>query len=216
MKAETKLRVAACAAGFALPRYNDLPSVGLYLDQTVQFVNGYFRSFCGVELTPSMVSNYVKKGVVDHPIRKKYTRDQIASLMYIAVSKTVLSIENIDTLFKMQREHCSAGTAYDIFCEELEASLSVADCARPSAHTVCIYMERPLVSKGSSLVSGMGLEPTRLYKIGPSTSSLRVYHSATRTGVVFRQRVDTISVFSDDAKSWRVACVCGDVVALYP
>ena len=54
MKAETKLRVAACAAGFALPRYNDPPSVGLYLDQTVQFVNGYFRSFCGVELTPSM------------------------------------------------------------------------------------------------------------------------------------------------------------------
>ena len=110
MKAETKLRVAACAAGFALPRYNDLPSVGLYLDQTVQFVNGYFRSFCGVELTPSMVSNYVKKGVVDHPIRKKYTRDQIASLMYIAVSKTVLSMENIDTLFKMQREHCSRGS----------------------------------------------------------------------------------------------------------
>ena len=131
MKAETKLRVAACAAGFALPRYNDLPSVGLYLDQTVQFVNGYFRSFCGVELTPSMVSNYVKKGVVDHPIRKKYTRDQIASLMYIAVSKTVLSIENIDTLFKMQREHCSAGTAYDIFCEELERCLPfVFGCTR--------------------------------------------------------------------------------------
>ena len=55
MKAETKLRVAACAAGFALPRYNDLPSVGLYLDQTVQFVNGYFRSFCGVELTLSLI-----------------------------------------------------------------------------------------------------------------------------------------------------------------
>ena len=123
MKAETKLRVAACAAGFALPRYNDLPSVGLYLDQTVQFVNGYFRSFCGVELTPSMVSNYVKKGVVDHPIRKKYTRDQIASLMYIAVSKTVLSIENIDTLFKMQRAHCSAGAAYDYFCDEMENCL---------------------------------------------------------------------------------------------
>ena len=145
MKAETKLRVAACAAGFALPRYNDLPSVGLYLDQTVQFVNGYFRSFCGVELTPSMVSNYVKKGVVDHPIRKKYTRDQIASLMYIAVSKTVLSIENIDTLFKMQREHCSAGTAYDIFCEELETSLSVVFgvccCAAPFLRrsTKCIW-----------------------------------------------------------------------------
>ena len=130
MKAETKLRVAACAAGFALPRYNDLPSVGLYLDQTVQFVNGYFRSFCGVELTPSMVSNYVKKGVVDHPIRKKYTRDQIASLMYIAVSKTVLSMENIDALFKMQRAHCSAGAAYDYFCDEMENCLPFVFGAR--------------------------------------------------------------------------------------
>ncbi len=131
MKAETKRRVAACAAGFALPRYSELPSVGLYLDQTVQFVNGYFRSFCGVELTPSMVSNYVKKGVLDHPVRKKYTRDQIASLLYIVVSKTVLSIENIDTLFKMQREHCSAGTAYDIFCEELETCLPVVFGCKP-------------------------------------------------------------------------------------
>ena len=145
MKAETKLRVAACAAGFALPRYNDLPSVGLYLDQTVQFVNGYFRSFCGVELTPSMVSNYVKKGVVDHPIRKKYTRDQIASLMYIAVSKTVLSIENIDTLFKMQREHCSAGTAYDIFCEELEASLSVVFGSKAAQPETVLNDERLLL-----------------------------------------------------------------------
>ena len=48
MKAETKLRVAACAAGFALPRYSDLPQVGLYLDQTVQYVNACFRTFCNL------------------------------------------------------------------------------------------------------------------------------------------------------------------------
>jgi DNA-binding transcriptional MerR regulator len=159
MKAETKLRVAACAAGFALPRYNDLLDVQIaternhrdhvivlqMINQTVQFVNGYFRSFCGVELTPSMVSHYVKKGVVDHPIRKKYTRDQIASLMYIAVSKTVLSIENIDTLFKMQREHCSAGTAYDIFCEELETSLSVVFGGKAAQPETTLNDERLLL-----------------------------------------------------------------------
>ena len=103
MKQELNRRVAACAAGFALPRYSDLPQVGLYLDQTVQFINGYFRDFPGVELTPSMVSNYVKKGIISHPVKKKYTREQLASLMYIAVSKTVLSMENIDALFQMQR-----------------------------------------------------------------------------------------------------------------
>ena len=120
MKQESNRRIAACAVGFALPRYAELPSVGLYLDQTVQFVNGYFRTFQGVELTASMVSNYVKKGIIGHPFKKKYTREQLASLIYIIVSKNVLSMENIDTLFKMQRQHCSAAQAYDYFCEEME------------------------------------------------------------------------------------------------
>ena len=120
MKKESNRRIAACAAGFALPRYADLPSMGLYLDQTVQFVNGYFRAFEGVELTASMVSNYVKKGIISHPVKKKYTREQLAGLIYIVVSKNVLSMENIDSLFKMQRAHCSAAQAYDYFCDEVE------------------------------------------------------------------------------------------------
>lgn len=123
MNNESNRRIAACAVDFALPRYAELPSVGLYLDQTVQYVNGYFRAFPGVELTASMVSNYVKKGIIGHPIKKKYTREQLACLIYIVVSKTVLSMENIDTLFKMQRQHCSAAQAYDYFCEEVENCL---------------------------------------------------------------------------------------------
>ena len=123
MNNESNRRIAACAVDFALPRYAELPSVGLYLDQTVQYVNGYFRAFPGVELTASMVSNYVKKGIIGHPIKKKYTREQLAGLIYIVVSKTVLSMENIDTLFKMQRQHCSAAQAYDYFCEEVENCL---------------------------------------------------------------------------------------------
>ncbi len=120
MKLESNRRVAACAAGFALPRFAELPTVGLYLDQTVQFVNGYFRTFQGVELTASMVSNYVKKGIISHPVKKKYTREQLACLIYIVVSKTVLSMENIDSLFKMQRAHYTSAQAYDTFCDELE------------------------------------------------------------------------------------------------
>ena len=118
MNQEMKRRVTACAAGFSLPRYRELPSVGLYLDQTVQLVNSCFRGFPGVELTPSMVSNYVKKGVISHPVKKKYSREQLASLIYIVLSKNVLSLENIDTLFQMQRAHCTAAEAYDYFCDE--------------------------------------------------------------------------------------------------
>ena len=123
MNQEMKRRVTACAAGFSLPRYRELPSVGLYLDQTVQLVNSCFRGFPGVELTPSMVSNYVKKGVISHPVKKKYSREQLASLIYIVLSKNVLSLENIDTLFQMQRAHCTAAEAYDYFCDEVENCL---------------------------------------------------------------------------------------------
>ena len=131
MNQEMKRRVTACAAGFSLPRYRELPSVGLYLDQTVQLVNSCFRGFPGVELTPSMVSNYVKKGVISHPVKKKYSREQLASLIYIVLSKNVLSLENIDALFKMQRAHCSAGAAYDYFCDEMENCLPfVFGCTR--------------------------------------------------------------------------------------
>ena len=131
MNQEMKRRVTACAAGFSLPRYRELPSVGLYLDQTVQLVNSCFRGFPGVELTPSMVSNYVKKGVISHPVKKKYSREQLASLIYIVLSKNVLSLENIDALFQMQRAHCTAAEAYDYFCDEMENCLPfVFGCSR--------------------------------------------------------------------------------------
>lgn len=122
MKLESNRRVAACAAGLPCP-YAELPTVGLYLDQSVQFVNGCFCTFQGVELTASMVSNYVKKGIISHPIKKKYTRDQLACLIYIVVSKNVLSMENIDSLFKMQQAHYTSAQAYDTFCDELESYL---------------------------------------------------------------------------------------------
>ena len=154
MKQETKRRVAACAAGFALPRYRELPSVGLYLDQPVQYVNRCFRTFCGVELTSSMVSNYVKKGILSHPVKKKYTREQIASLLYIAVSKTVLSMENIDTLFKMQRAHCSAEAAYNYFCEEMENCLPfVFGCTREIRDLATDAAEEKLLLRSTILAA---------------------------------------------------------------
>ena len=120
------------SAGFSLPRYRELPSVGLYLDQTVQLVNSCFRGFPGVELTPSMVSNYVKKGVISHPVKKKYSREQLASLIYIVLSKNVLSLENIDTLFQMQRAHCTAAEAPSAASTRMPTTKSVC-CAAPSS-----------------------------------------------------------------------------------
>ena len=87
---------------FRMPRYREIPDVGLYLDQTVKYMNRYLAPLGCMEITTSMVSNYVKKGYISNPVRKQYSAEQIAYLLFIAVAKSALSMENITRLFQMQ------------------------------------------------------------------------------------------------------------------
>lgn len=108
---------------FRLPRYHELPNVGLYLEQVTKYINGYLVPLGCPELTSSMVSNYVKKGVIAPPVKKQYDAEQIAYLMFIGIGKSVLSMENITKLFEIQKATYDAPTAYNYFCLELENML---------------------------------------------------------------------------------------------
>ena len=83
---------------FSLPRYNDIPNVGLYLEQVVKYISEYLEPLGSFSLTASMVSNYVKKGLIENPVKKQYDREHIAVLLMIAVVKTVLSLEEVQKL----------------------------------------------------------------------------------------------------------------------
>ncbi|MGN0754113.1 MAG: DUF1836 domain-containing protein [Aristaeellaceae bacterium] len=113
----------ACIEKFRMPRYREIPDVGLYLDQTVKYVNRYLAPLGCMEITSSMVSNYVKKGYITNPTHKQYSADQIAYLFFISVAKSVLSMENIARLFGMQRQMYTSEVAYDYFCDEMENTL---------------------------------------------------------------------------------------------
>ncbi len=113
----------ACIEQFRMPRYREIPDVGLYLDQTVKYINRSLAPLGCMEITSSMVSNYVKKGYISNPVRKQYSAEQIAYLFFIGVAKSVLSMENIARLFEMQKQMYTAEIAYDYFCEEIENTL---------------------------------------------------------------------------------------------
>ena len=100
---------------FQLPAYQEIPNVGLYLEQTLKYINDTFSVFRSVELTKSMISNYVKLGYLRRPVKKQYDREQIAALLFIAVSKQVLSMDNIGKLFRMQLELGSMERSYTAF-----------------------------------------------------------------------------------------------------
>lgn len=120
MKEETKVKVEKKIQEFQIPAYHEIPDVGLYLDQTVKYINVFFKPLPNMELTSSMVSNYVKKGLIDRPIKKTYSRNQICYLIFIVIAKTVLSMENIQLLFDVQKKVYDEETAYEYLRLELD------------------------------------------------------------------------------------------------
>ena len=100
---------------FKLPVYEEIPDVGLYLDQVTKYINGYLKDFPGMTVTPSMISNYVKLKLISKANKKAYSRDQIAGFIFIVFAKTVLSMNHIQYLLTFQKEHYKVEDAYNYF-----------------------------------------------------------------------------------------------------
>ena len=110
-------------SGFRLPRYEQIPDVGLYLEQTVRYVNSFLAPLGEVELTASMASNYVKHKLLPAPRKKLYSAEQLARLMFIAAVKPVVPLDGLRLMFSIQAENYEIQTAYDYFCDEFENML---------------------------------------------------------------------------------------------
>lgn len=108
---------------FHLPRYEEIPDVGLYLDQVVRYVNRYFPLCPENEITSSMVSNYVKHKIINGPQKKCYGKESIARLIFVCYMKMVSPLDDIRLMEQRQASTYPLDVAYDYFCEELENML---------------------------------------------------------------------------------------------
>ena len=112
-------RMGQSIRDFRLPKYSEIPDVGLFLEQTTKYISQCLAPL-GITITGSMISNYVKMKLIESPVKKQYSRDQIAYLMFIAVGKSVLTLENIQTLFELQKQSYTSQHAYEYYCTEFE------------------------------------------------------------------------------------------------
>ena len=136
MKQETKQQIAGSVRDFRLPRYNEIPNVGLYLEQATKYIGEYLAPLGEYALTSSMISNYVKKGLIANPVKKQYSRDQIAYLFFIALAKSVLSLDALTGFIKLQQQTYTIQKAYDYFCEEFENLLQFSFELKDTMETV--------------------------------------------------------------------------------
>ncbi len=91
-------------ASFSLPDYKSLPSVPLYMEQVIMYINDILAPLSTGDknkLTSFMVNNYVKAGMLKPPEKKKYTNDHLGYLLAVSCLKDVLSMTDLSLLIEM-------------------------------------------------------------------------------------------------------------------
>lgn len=82
---------------FKLPMWNEIPDIGLFMDQVITLLTQYL-DYLPPELkednciTPAAINNYVRMKVMPEPKKKRYYRLHIAYLLMICTMKQSLSI----------------------------------------------------------------------------------------------------------------------------
>ena len=117
---------SAAMSEVKLTLWNDFPESAIYADQLLQIVNDellFMKDGNEKLITKSMVNNYVKWGMIPKPLKKKYKRLHIASVIVITVLKRILPIAIIKDGIQLQILLHGTEKAYDIFCKALEESM---------------------------------------------------------------------------------------------
>lgn len=112
-----------------LPRWNELPDIELYMDQVIALMSKYMQgAACGEEkqLTPSMVNNYVKMGLLPAPVKKKYSRSHLAHLMVICLMKQAVPMATIRRFIETGLEGLSEQQLMDMTADYYERAAAAA------------------------------------------------------------------------------------------
>lgn len=109
-----------------LTTWSQLPDFAVYCDQLLQIVTDelhFMQTGADTLITKSMVNNYVKWEMISKPVKKKYDKLHIASLIIITILKQVLPISSIKTGIQLQIALQGQEKAYDSFCGAFEKEM---------------------------------------------------------------------------------------------
>lgn len=80
----------------------ELPNIDLYMDQVTTFMNSKLASAKRYPedkvLTKTMINNYAKNNLLPPPVKKKYTKEHVLTLIFIYYFKNILSINDLQRI----------------------------------------------------------------------------------------------------------------------
>lgn len=104
--------------GFSLPSWEDFPSIDLYMDQVVVLLNEYlsiFLSSSDIQITSTMINNYVKLKTIPAPVKKRYSKIHLAYLVMVSTLKQTLSMDTISKIIPPDLDEESLKVVYTSF-----------------------------------------------------------------------------------------------------
>ncbi|EHJ52696.1 DUF1836 domain-containing protein [Streptococcus macacae] len=126
------------------PKWDQLPELDLYLDQVLLYVNQLTSTSANSNdkgLTASMINNYVKHGHIEKPLKKKYSRQQIARLIVITSLKNVFAIQEISQTLAILTQNQQSQAMYNAFvaCMNDEPSENIPQVIVTACQTLKLY-----------------------------------------------------------------------------
>ena len=113
---------------FHIPRWNELPTLDLYMDQVIALIDttlgAFFSEIGAASLTKNMVNNYVKAKIVDAPVNKKYPKLSVAMIIVVYILKNCYATDEIGKLIKLGISLEATEITYNRFCEASENAVS--------------------------------------------------------------------------------------------
>ena len=107
----------------ALPSWDELPALDLYMDQVVALLNsylGFLPKEVGMDavVTAAAVNNYVRKKIMPAPVKKRYSRIHLAYLLMICSLKQSVSISYIQQMLPPTLTEQQVQDVYNRFAEQ--------------------------------------------------------------------------------------------------
>lgn len=102
---------------------DEIPNIDLYMDQVTTFMDEHLAACRRTDddkiLTKTMINNYTKNDFLPPPVKKKYSKEHMYLLIFLYYFKNVLSINDIQKIFKPLTEMFYSNKSEHVSMEEI-------------------------------------------------------------------------------------------------
>lgn len=146
------VRWEKAVSGFSLPKWENIPDIGLYMDQVLVLLSQYLGLISPTDgkdteedaepaeakiFSASAVNNYVRLKIMPAPVKRKYYRVHIAYLIIIFTLKQAVSINIVKEMLSNEMPEESVQELYsDYVKKHHEATMLFTDIVRECATDV--------------------------------------------------------------------------------